>query len=172
LKGNQEYLKEVVEKLFKQVKPIALHQTIEKGHGRIETRNCSVINNLELLYDEKKRWKKLQSVVSIEAIIEMQGKIRKEIRYFISSLPPDAQLLNGAIRKHWGIEIKLHWSLDVCFREDDSRKRAEHSAENFSTVRKIALNLLKQEHTLKAGMKGKRLNAAWDNEYLKKILGI
>ena len=172
LKGNQEYLKEAVEKLFEQVKPIATHQTIEKGHGRIETRTCSVINKLELLDEEKDRWKKLQSVVSIEAIIETQGKVRKEIRYFISSLSPDAQLLNGAIRKHWGIEIKLHWSLDVCFREDDSRKRTEHSAENFSTVRKIALNLLKQDSSLKLGLKGKRLNAAWNNEYLKKILGI
>ena len=172
LKGNQGYLKEIVENLFEQVKPTAIDQTTEKDHGRIETRKCSVINKLELLDEEKDRWKDLKSIIKVEATTQIREEVRNENRYYITSLSPDPKLLNEAIRKHWGIENKLHWSLDVCFREDDSRKRAGHSAENFSTVRKIALNLLKQEATLKMGMKGKRLKAAWDNDYLRKLLKI
>ncbi|MFM2375269.1 MAG: hypothetical protein RLZZ165_366, partial [Bacteroidota bacterium] len=90
--------------------------------------------------------------------------------YFITSLSGGAEVVAGAIRSHWGVENSLHWSLDVTFREDDSRKRADNSAQNFALVRKIALNLLKADKSIKIGIKGKRLKAGWDTQYLLKIL--
>ena len=100
------------------------------------------------------------------------GKTEREIRYYITSLKPDAVRLNAVIRQHWGIENKLHWVLDVGFGEDLDRKRAGHSAQNFSLLNRIALNLLKQEQSLNRGIKGKRLKAAWDHPYPLKLLGI
>ncbi|MFM2375322.1 MAG: hypothetical protein RLZZ165_419, partial [Bacteroidota bacterium] len=90
--------------------------------------------------------------------------------YFITSLSSGAKMVAGAIRSHWGVENSLHWSLDVTFREDDSRKRTDNSAQNFALVRKIALHLLKADKSIKIGIKGKRLKAAWDTQYLLKIL--
>ena len=100
------------------------------------------------------------------------GKTERETRYSISSLPPDATRLNQLIRQHWGIENKLHWVLDVAFGEDHSRKRAGHAAQNFSLLNRIALNLLKQDKTVKAGIHGKRLQSAWDHNYLLRLLGV
>ena len=90
----------------------------------------------------------------------------KSTRYYISSLEKDAEYFQYAIRSHWGIENKLHWILDVAFSEDSSRKRAGNAAQNYSLLLRIALNLLKNEKTEKQGIKGKRLRAAWDNQYL------
>ena len=100
------------------------------------------------------------------------GLLKQPDKQNITSLKPDAARLNRAIRKHWGIENKLHWVLDVGFGEDLSRKRAGHSAQNFSLLNRIALNILKQDKSSKRGIKGKRLNAAWDHPYLLKLLGI
>ena len=100
------------------------------------------------------------------------SKIEREIRYYITSLNPDAARLNSVIRQHWGIENKLHWVLDVGFGEDLDRKRAGHAAQNFSILNRIALNLLKQDKSSKQGIKGKRLKAAWNLPYLLKLLGI
>ena len=94
---------------------------------------------------------------------KVTGKIEREIRYYITSLKPDAARLNAIIRQHWGIENKLHWVLDVDFGEDLDRKRAGHSAQNFSLLNRIALNLLKQEQSLKRGIKEKRLKSGWDH---------
>ena len=110
--------------------------------------------------------------IESERYHKVTGKIEREIRYYITSLRPDAARLNSVIRQHWGIENKLHWVLDVGFSEDLSRKRAGHSAQNFSLLNRIALNMLKQEKTSKRGIKGKRLNAAWDHPYLLKLLGV
>ena len=100
------------------------------------------------------------------------GKTEREIRYYITSLKPDARRLNQAIRQHWGIENKLHWALDVSFGEDLDRKRRQNSAQNFSLLNRLALNLLRQDKTTKLGIKGKRLKAGWDNDYLLKLLAI
>ena len=99
------------------------------------------------------------------------GKTEREIRYYITSLKPDAKRLNASIRRPWGIENKLHWVLDVGFGEDLDRKRAGHAAQNFSLLNRIALNLLKQDKTSKRGVHGKRLKAGWDNDSLLHLLG-
>jgi predicted transposase YbfD/YdcC len=119
-------------------------------------------------------WDQLSSLVRIQAerYHKATGKTERETRYYISSLKPNAKRLNAAIRQHWGIENKLHWILDVAFGEDLSRKRAGHAAENFSLLNRIALSLLKQDKTSKIGIHGKRLQAAWDHDYLLHLLGI
>ena len=108
----------------------------------------------------------------MEAIREVGGQRTVERRYYLSSLPLDVQTFARAVRGHWGVENKLHWVLDVCFREDQSRARAGFAAENLATLRRLALNLLKQENTKKRGIKGKMLNAGWDNSYLLRLLGV
>jgi len=101
---------------------------------------------------------------------EVNGKISTEKSYFISSLQNQAPVIANSIRKHWGIENSLHWCLDISFREDHCRVRKDHSPENFGILRHMAMNLLKQEKSLKGGIQTKRLKAAWDQSYLLKIL--
>jgi predicted transposase YbfD/YdcC len=148
--------------------------TVEGDHGRIETRQVWVTDQLDdwLDADQRTRWKGLQSVAVVQATrdVPLQG-VSVERRYFISSLSGvDAAIMGKAIRGHWAVENKLHWVLDVSFEEDQARHRKNHSAENFSRLRRIALNLLQREKTKKRGIKGKRLNAAWDHDYLLKLL--
>lgn len=149
-------------------------QTVDGDHGRIETRQVWVTDQLEdwLSADQRDRWAGLKSVAVVQARREIPLKpVSVERRYFISSLAgTDASGMATIIRGHWSVENKLHWVLDVSFAEDQARQRKGHSAENFSRLRRIALNLLKQEKTKKRGIKGKRLNAAWDHDYLLKLL--
>jgi len=151
----------------------AVAEEIDCGHGRVEQRKCSVIADLSLI-EKAAEWASLQGLVRIESerYHKATGKIEREIRYYITSLRPDAERLNSVIRQHWGIENKLHWVLDVGFSEDLDRKRAGHAAQNFSILNRIALNLLKQDKSSKRGIKGKRLKAAWNLPYLLKLLGI
>ena len=125
------------------------------------------------LIEKAAEWASLQALVRIEAerYHKATGKTETEIRYYITSLAPDAARLNRCIRLHWGIENKLHWVLDVGFGEDLDRKRAGYAAQNFSVLNRIALNLLKQDKTSKRGIHGNRLNAGWDNDYLLHLLG-
>jgi len=173
LKGNQGNLPEQSEDSFRFLKAKSVSQETDVGHGPVEQRICTVIDDLSMI-EQKEQWKNLQSLVRIEAerYIKSTGKTETETLFYISSLSAHACLLNKSIRSHWGIENSLHGTLDVAFNEDNSRKRAGHAAQNFSVLSRIALNLLKNETTTKCGIKGKRLKAGWDNMYLKKILKI
>ena len=173
VKDNQGLLAEQVRDSFLLLPCEAVAEEIDCGHGRVEQRRCSVIADLSLI-EKVSEWASIQGLVRIESerYHKVSGKIEREIRYYITSLRPDAARLNAVIRQHWGIENKLHWVLDVGFSEDLDRKRAGHSAQNFSLLNRIALNQLKQETTFKRGIKGKRLKAAWNHPYLLKLLGI
>lgn len=165
LKGNQSYMKEDVESLCNRMKPDSENEVVEKGHGRIETRNCKVYNKIDMLED-KGKWCEMKSAIKITAQREIKNKITTETRLYISSLDCDAIAFNQYIRQHWGIENNLHWILDMTFREDEQRKRDKNAAQNFAIVRKIALNLLKQENSKKLSLRTKRLKAGWNNEFL------
>ena len=173
VKDNQGLLAEQVRDSFLLLNADAVAEEVDCGHGRVEQRRCSVIADLSMI-EKASEWASIQGLVRIESerYHKVTGKIEREIRYYITSLNPDAARLNRVIRQHWGIENKLHWVLDVGFGEDLDRKRAGHSAQNFSLLNRIALNLLKQETTFKRGIKGKRLKAAWNHPYLLKLLGI
>ena len=172
VKENQPGLLADIKDSFQMLAADAVAEEVDCGHGRVERRKCSVLADLSLL-ESPFEWASLQALVRIESerYHKASGKTEREIRYYITSLKPDARRLNGAIRQHWGIENKLHWVLDVAFDEDLDRKRAGHAAQNFSLLNRIALNLLKQETTFKRGIKGKRLKAAWNHPYLLKLLG-
>ncbi|WP_083839359.1 ISAs1 family transposase [Mucilaginibacter paludis] len=114
----------------------------------------------------------MKSIVKIESTKDVNEKIGQQTRYYISSLTVDAAFFNESIRKHWDIENNLHWQLNVSFGEDYTRARSGQDAENLALVRKMALNILKAETSSKRSTKGKRLKAAWDNDYLLKLLTI
>jgi predicted transposase YbfD/YdcC len=150
---------------------LAVLETVEKDHGRLEIRRYYQSTELDWFADFKK-WEGLQSVGLVEAIRESKGQRTVERRYYLSSLPLAVAQFARAVRGHWGVENKLHWVMDVCFREDQSRARTGYAAENLATLRRLALNLLRQEKTKKRGIKGKQLNASWDHAYLLRLIGI
>lgn len=179
LKDNHKHLHQEVQRLFTDALtdpttaiPYEFDQTVDKDHGRIEIRRCWTIDAPDYIayLDPQQRWPGLQSVVRIETERRVGPEISQEIRHYIASLAGNPTQLNQVIRTHWHIENKLHWVLDVAFREDDCRTRQGHAAENLAILRHIALNLLKQEQTAKVGIRNKRLKAGWDNDYLLKIL--
>lgn len=141
------------------------------GHGRMEERKCIVLP-LMYLYRFKLKWKGLQSLICLESkrVNKRTGEITFEKRYYISSLPMEAKRLLMAIRKHWGIENQVHWCLDMIFREDDSRIRDKHSAQNFAILRRLVMNMLRLETSLTASLKRKRYIATMDVSYLEKVL--
>lgn len=158
---------------FQQV-PHGHARTVEKGHGRIEIRECWTLSDPEFLeyVQQRHHWAGLQTVVMVCAERRINGKRTRSSRYYISSLANDVQRILQSIRAHWGIENKLHWILDVAFREDESRLRKGNGPENFAMVRHMALSLLKQEQSAKIGVKAKRLKAAWDRNYLLQVLSV
>lgn len=153
--------------------PHTYTRTIDKDHGRLEIRQCWTVDDpTHLAYLRRQnRWEGLQSLVMVQRERHIQGEISTETAYYITSLPNEAPTVLNATRAHWGVENSLHWVLDIAFREDDSRARQGHSAENLAVLRHIALNLLKQERTAKVGIKAKRLKAGWDDDYLIRVLG-
>jgi predicted transposase YbfD/YdcC len=147
------------------------HETLEKDHGRIETRRYLCTDALDWLADRGK-WTALRSVAVVEAERTLGDQTTRERRYYLSSLPAHAPDLARAIRGHWGIENSLHWVLDVALREDDCRVRTGHAAANLATLRHLALNLLRQDTTKKRGVRTKQKIAGWDHRYLLKLLSI
>jgi predicted transposase YbfD/YdcC len=145
---------------------------ISGDHGRIETRKVWYSQDVQWMTDMKD-WPGISSLIAIESQRVQGDTTAVERRYFISSLSgKNAKSIGQMIRGHWGIENKLHWSLDVSFGEDNCRIRKDFGAENFSRLRRIALNLLKQEKTLKRGIKAKQHKAGWDEQYMLKVLHI
>lgn len=171
VKNNQEHLSDDIKEAFTQSAPDIKATQIETGHGRIEKRTCKVIKDTTWVC-KADGWKDLRSLIEIstERTNKATGEMQKEVRYYISSLEADAKKFNEAIREHWGIENSLHWCLDVVFDEDQSQKRAGNAAENFSTITRIALNLIKNDRTRKTSMKNKRHLAGWDNNFLASLL--
>lgn len=145
------------------------------GHGRIEVRRAWVTDEVKWLGAELLAlWPGLRSIAAVECTrTVVGGKCSVERRYFITGLPGnDAAGVLAAVRGHWGIENKLHWQLDVSFREDECRVRVGHGAENLSRLRRLALNLLKRDKSVKIGINGKRLKAGWDEHYLLRLLTV
>lgn len=179
LKRNQIQLHNDVEQMFKGEQehefvhlPHDYHQTVEKGHGRIELRRCWATASPEYLdyVNPDKEWTQLQSLVMVECERRLPDHTSYETRYFISSLPPNAKQLLDATRGHWGIENSVHWVLDIAFREDESRIRLGNAQHNLAIVRRMALNLLRHEKTAKVGIAAKRKLAGWNPNYLLKVL--
>jgi predicted transposase YbfD/YdcC len=158
-------------KLSKAATTLARLETVEKDHGRLEIRRYYQSDQLNWFADQLK-WEGLKSVGMVESIREVDGKTTVERRYYLASLPLAVETFARAVRSHWGVENKVHWIMDVCFREDQSRARAGYAAENLATLRRLALNLLKRENTKKRGIRGKQLNAGWDHAYLLRLLGV
>lgn len=139
------------------------------GHGRIEVRRCWAVGDVSWLRHQD-RWAGLRSLVMIEARRILGESESLERRYYIASVAPQAPVLLAAVRGHWGIENQVHWVLDVSFGEDASRIRKDHGAANMSLLRRLTLNLIRQETTVKSSLKQKRKRAGWDNGYLEKVL--
>ena len=176
VKGNQptlhrgiiDFFDDHLEDDFARTK-VRRYHTQEKGHGREEMRwyyLCPVPDELP----DRFRWPKLKAIGSAISNTQRDGKDCYEVRYYILSKYLSGRRFAEAVRDHWGIENHLHWQLDVTFQEDQCRIRKGHADANFSILRRTALSLLKNESTLKVGIKNKRLTAAWDEAYLEKVL--
>jgi predicted transposase YbfD/YdcC len=179
LKGNQGTLHRDVQDLITHAQETNFegiahdfHETVEKSHGRIETRRHWTISEPEFIayLNPHGVWASLESIGMVEAERRIGDETTRETRYYISSLAGDAREFGKAVRTHWGIENSVHWVLDIAFREDDSRVRKGNGAQNLSILRHIALNLLRQEKSAKCGVKAKRLKAGWSEGYLLKVL--
>lgn len=146
------------------------HKSVEKGHGRIEIRECVISEEISWLHN-KSAWKGLCGIGAIYCTIEKNGIISKQSHYFIYSCKGlNAGQIMKYKRNHWSIENNLHWVLDMTFREDESRARKDNSAENFNVIRQIAFNILKSETSFKGGITDKQFRCLLDSSYLDKIV--
>lgn len=178
VKGNQGNLYEDIKALFADGRvPREVHVTQDKGHGRIDQRTCEVISLTEALESirNQDKWPCLHAIIKVTGKREttIRGLVHKslESRYFIcSDEEPNAKRLQQAVRQHWEIENKLHWTIDMAFREDESRIRTGNAPANMAVLRHIALNLIRGDKTRKVGVKASRLKAGWSTSYLEKLL--
>ena len=179
VKGNQPALMEGIEVAMEAVKKYRESEYVkefserEEGHGLIVNRTCRTCSDVYFLGRIFKQWEGIRTFGYIDnwRIDKSTGEDVTERHYFITSLENDPKRILKFKRKHWGIENGLHWQLDVTFNEDDDRKR-KNSAQNYSLIAKMTLNILKnhQHKDKKASIKRKRMKAAWDEDYLKSLL--
>jgi predicted transposase YbfD/YdcC len=181
LKGNQGTLRNDVElfaaeqksKVFQDT-TVSHHRTVDGDHGRIETRDITIIHDIEWL-QKSHQWPALKSVVMVESTREFPGssqattKIERETRFYITSLVLDAALIAPLIRDHWAVENSLHWVLDMVFRDDESRLRTDNAPANFTTLKHMALNLIRRAPG-KDSLRLKRKVAAWDDDFLASVI--
>lgn len=177
LKGNHAGLQQEVAELFGAIREertagytIDTARTIDKAHGRLEERTCWHVGVAPERFREGELWQDLRSVAMVEAEREVEGRVSREVRYYLSSLAVNAKQMQEIVRGHWAIENSCHWLLDVVFGEDNCRVRVGHAAQNLALVRKLALSMLSREKSCKRGVKVKRFKAALDLQYLLKIL--
>jgi predicted transposase YbfD/YdcC len=183
VKGNQPELQADVHAFFESAQadhfldaeaepiPHTFFETHESGHGRTETRRCWACVASDRITTAD-RWTGLKSVALLESERTLNGITTTECRYFISSLPPKADQIMGAVRLHWGIENSVHWVLDVTFNEDKCRIRKDNGPQNMATLRHLTLNILKRNTTRKASLKRKRQMAAWNPQFLRELIEI
>jgi len=176
LKGNQPALRDEVANYFDQAAeagdeyaPLNAFQAEEQGHGRLELRKINATDDLDWL-PQKEEWLGLRSIIKLESIRWSEGKRQQETKYYISSLPPNAEVLAGVIRGHWSVESRCHWVLDVVFAEDRSPIMEGHAPENLRALNILAAKMLKEEKSCRKGIRAKRFKAALDNDYLHRVL--
>jgi predicted transposase YbfD/YdcC len=179
VKDNQPKLAESIEDFWNCFRshpatetPHNFVESVEKGHGRIETRRCWVFDQLDCLY-KPEQWPGLKSFAVVESQREINGKSSLERRLYISSLRPDATRIATTIRAHWSVENRLHWCMDIAFNDDQMRARTGHSAHNLATLKHITLNLIRMDPIKrKGGIKARRLIAATSDNYRAELFGL
>lgn len=176
LKGNhgtlhaevQSFLDDAQQREFRDV-PHQFVATVDKEHGRLETRRYWVTEEIDWLAD-KPQWKKLRSLGLVERVVEVAGKVQTERAYYLSSLPAEAKQFAAAVRGHWGIENTVHWVLDVQMNEDRCRVCDRQAAQNLATLRVFCLNVLRRDQQHKVGVRAKQKAAGWSPQYLLSLL--
>ena len=149
-----------------------MEEEVDKSHGRLEVRQCTVTEDIQWLRDQHPHWKQLRSVIEIQSQREIKGKTTMEKRYYISSLSAKAGIILNAIRQHWRVENKLHWVLDICFNDDQSRIRKGNAPRNIAIIKKTVLNLLQiiKKSKPRVSLKAMRKLAGWDHDFLNSVL--
>lgn len=179
LNGNQGMLHSKVEESFAHAQATHFadiahdfHKTVDKGHSRLESLQYWMITDAEYLHylNADNAWSKLRSFGMIKSGRRIGNKTTKETHYYITSLSGNVQAFGTTMHSHWEIENSVHWILDIAFQEDANRMRKDHSPENFTTLRHMALNLLKHDRNARCGTKAKRLKAGWSEDYHCKML--
>ncbi|MDV7213697.1 ISAs1 family transposase, partial [Azotobacter beijerinckii] len=178
VKDNQPTLAEAIRDFFACYQaspdktPHTVFETVEKDHGRLETRRCHAFDALQCL-PRPEQWRDLKSFAVIESTRQVKGLQTTEYRCYISSLPADSQRLAHAIRAHWSVENQLHWCMDVAFADDQMRARTQYAAHNLAVLKQLVLNLFRLDRTgKKGGIKTRRLTASTSDTYRAALLGL
>ncbi len=177
VKDNQPQLCEAIRDFFLagveddlQSTPHRRHETHERGHGRKDDRHY-YLAKLPEEFPLAERWPGLKAIgMAVRVTEHDDGRLSDDVRYYITSRYLSGTKFAEAVRGHWRIENSLHWQLDVTFGEDQCRIRKDHADANFSLLRRSSLSLLKNNHSRKIGVKNKRLNAGWDDDYRIEVL--
>jgi predicted transposase YbfD/YdcC len=179
VKDNQPKLTESIEDFWRSFRthpaahtPHRFAETVDKDHGRLETRRCYVFDQLQCL-DRPRQWKGLRCFVVLESERTISDQTTRQQRFYLSSLAPDAPRIARIIRSHWAIENRLHWCMDVCFNDDQMRARTKAAAHNLAVLKHITLNLIRLDPVKrKGGVKARRLIAATSDLYRAQLLGL